>query len=115
MKRFAPLTLFLAGILLAGCAHHHSTKGASASGQPAAIVTPNPALGGKVVACNTAGRFVVLNFPASPMPTVDQTLFLYRTGLKVAEIRITGPQNDDNTVADIVTGDAQVGDEVRDQ
>jgi hypothetical protein len=35
--------------------------------------------------------------------------------LKVAEIKVTGPQRDNNTVADLVSGDAQVGDEVRDQ
>lgn len=80
-----------------------------------AIVTPNDSLAGKVAAFNSAGRFVVLNFPGAQMPKVDQTLFLYRAGLKVAEIKVTGPQSDDNTVADIISGDAQVGDEVRDQ
>jgi hypothetical protein len=49
------------------------------------------------------------------MPKMDQHLFLYRAGLKVAEMVVTGPQSDDNTVADLVSGDAQVGDEVRDQ
>ena len=62
-----------------------------------------------------AGRFVVLNFPVGQMPKMDQTLFLYRAGLKVAEVKVTGPQSDNNTVADLVTGDAQTGDEVRDQ
>jgi hypothetical protein len=46
---------------------------------------------------------------------MDQQLFLYRAGLKVAELKVTGPQNDDNIVADLVNGDAQTGDEVRDQ
>ena len=49
------------------------------------------------------------------MPNMDQHLFLYRAGLKVAEVNVTGPQSDDNTVADLISGDAQVGDEVRDQ
>jgi hypothetical protein len=35
--------------------------------------------------------------------------------LKVAEVKVTGPQRDNNIVADLVSGDAQVGDEVRDQ
>ncbi len=64
---------------------------------------------------NATGRFVVLSFPVSQMPNLDQTLFLYRDGLKVGELKITGPQRDNNIVADLVTGDAQVGDEVRDQ
>jgi len=49
------------------------------------------------------------------LPKVEQTLFLYRGGLKVAEVRITGPQSEGNIVADLVAGEAQVGDTVRDQ
>jgi len=78
-------------------------------------VTPDYSLAGKVVSYNDTGRFVVLNFPAGRMPKLDQHLFLYRAGLKVAEVNVTGPQSDDNTVADLVSGDAQTGDEVRDQ
>ena len=40
---------------------------------------------------------------------------LYRRGLKAGEIKITGPQLEDNVVADIVAGDAEAGDEVRDR
>ncbi len=79
------------------------------------IVTPDTSIAGKVVAYNSAGRFAVLSFPAGPMPRQDQGIFLYRGGLKVGEIKITGPQRDNNTVGDLVTGDAQIGDEVRDQ
>ncbi len=68
-----------------------------------------------MVSYNDAGRFVVLNFPTGQMPKMDQHLFLYRAGLKVAEVNVTGPQSDDNTVADLVSGEAQTGDEVRDQ
>ena len=79
------------------------------------IVTPNYSLAAKVISVNTVGRFVVLSFPASEMPKVEQTLFLYRDGLKVAAVRVTGPQQDNDTVADITSGEAQVGDTVRDQ
>jgi hypothetical protein len=33
--------------------------------------------------------------------------------LKVAEISVTGPQREDSIVADIVAGEAEVGDDVR--
>jgi hypothetical protein len=79
------------------------------------IVTPDNSLAGEVVSYNSAGRFVVLSFPAGQMPKTGENLFLYRGGFKVGEIKITGPQNDNDTVADLVSGDAQVGDEVRDQ
>jgi hypothetical protein len=79
------------------------------------IVTPDTSLAGKVVSYNSAGRFVLVNFPVGQMPKVDQTMFLYRNGLKIGEIKITGPQRETITVADVITGDAQVEDDVRDQ
>ena len=86
-----------------------------AAAGPVSIVTPNYSLAAKVVSVNTVGRFVVLNFPLSQMPKMDQTLFLYRAGLKVGQVRITGPQQNSNIVADLVSGEAQAGDNVRDQ
>jgi hypothetical protein len=115
MKWFASLMLACAGLLLAGCVHHKPAHPAAAATPAPAIVTPDNSLAGKVVSYNDAGRFVVLNFPAGRMPKMDQHLFLYRAGLKVAEVGVTGPQSDDNTVADLISGDAQSGDEARDR
>lgn len=81
----------------------------------ATIVTPDNSLTGKVVGYNSVGRFVVLSFPVGQMPSSGQTFFLYREGMKVGQIRITGPQQDNDTVADIVEGDAQKGDDVREE
>ena len=64
---------------------------------------------------NTIGRFVVLSFPTGQMPRLDQTLFLYRDGLKTAEVHVTGPHLDSNIAADLVSGDAQVSDTVSDK
>jgi outer membrane murein-binding lipoprotein Lpp len=117
MKMLMPLTgLLLAGMLLAGCASHGTKKTpTSAPTASQTVVAPDNSLTARVAAYNAAGRFMVLNFPVSRMPKVDQTLFLYRNGLRVAEVKITGPQRDNNIVADLVSGDAQVGDEVRDK
>jgi hypothetical protein len=49
------------------------------------------------------------------MPRLDQHLFLYRNGLKTAEVKIVGPIYDANIVADILSGEAQAGDTVSDQ
>jgi sulfur relay (sulfurtransferase) complex TusBCD TusD component (DsrE family) len=68
-----------------------------------------------VVSYNASGRFVVLSFPPGQMPKLEQSLFLYRDGMKVGEVKVTGPQRENNIVADLVTGEAQVGSEVRDQ
>jgi hypothetical protein len=115
MKRFASFMVMFAGLLLAGCVHHKPAHVTTIAEPAPTIVTPDKSLAGKVVSYNDVGRFVVLNFPAGQLPKMNQRLFLYRAGLKVAEVNVTGPQNDDNTVADLVSGDAQIGDEVRDR
>ena len=103
------LSVVLAGALAwCGCAHKRVAY------QPLSV-TPETGLVGKVAIVNTTGRFVVLNFPLAKVPAVGQTLNLYRGGLKVGEVRISGPQRDENIVADLVAGDAVVGDDARSQ
>jgi hypothetical protein len=104
----------------AGCVSQpkpETNSSPTATGEPQSklIVTPDSLLIGKVTTFNTAGRFVVLNFSAGRMPSLDQMLFVYREGLKVGEVRVTGPERDDNTIADLISGEAAKGDEVRDK
>jgi hypothetical protein len=113
-------TLLLVTVLTNGCAlfHHQAQKAKTppVTGQAApAIVTPDNSLTARVVSYNSTGRFVVLSFPIGQMPKLEQSLFLYRAGMKVGEVKITGPQQDNNIVADLVNGEAQLGDDVRDQ
>ena len=128
MKFSMPGSFFLVAVLANGCAlfHHRQQPPppapASAYLAPATpsaalnpIVTPDNSLTARVATYNAAGRFVVLSFPVGRMPNLDQTLFLYRNGLKVGVVKITGPQHDNDIVADLVTGTAETGDEVRDQ
>ena len=119
MKSLMPLTLVIAGMLAAGCLHHRPAPSARpappAAVAPQPVVTPDNSLTARVVSYNTTGRFVVLSFPPGQMPKLEQSFFLYRDGMKVGVVKITGPQRDNNIVADLVTGEAQVGNEVRDQ
>ncbi len=121
MRVAVPVLLAL-GLLLCGCSRHPAkaappgTTGRRAAQLPQKlIVTPETGLAGKVVNVNTGGRFVVLNFPIGHLPKLDQPLNVYRLGLKVGEVRATGWQLDDNVVADLLAGEAQPGDEVRDR
>lgn len=130
------MTVLLPVSLLTGCAitqqraPQPATAPGAAAGQPAAdptkpgdqgdggsklLVTPENVLSGKVATYNAAGRFVVLDFPVGHLPALDQRLFVYRQGLKVGEVKVTGPQRDSNTVADLISGEAAKGDEIRDQ
>ena len=68
---------------------------------------------GKIVSINATVRFVVLDFPLSMIPAVGQKMSVYRDGQKIGEVKISGPQNETNIVADITAGTVQIGDEVR--
>lgn len=72
----------------------------------------NP-LQGRVASVNMSLRFVVLDFALKQLPSIDQRLGVYRQGLKVGELKVTGPERGGNIVADLVAGEARVGDEVR--
>lgn len=109
-------------MLAAGCARNQpefpAQPAAAATGAaakaPAVIVTPAPANAGRITSVNPAARFVVITYPVGvPLPAIERKLDVYRAGLKVAEIKITGPSRDLNTVADITAGECQPGDEVR--
>ena len=108
---------------LSGCARKKNSGSvpvpAPRAGAPTAneplIVTPENTLVGKVARVDKTARFVVLNFPLGKMAAVEQHLNVYRRGVKVGEVKVTGPQRDDNIVADLVAGEAEVGDEARNQ
>lgn len=118
MKNFCLLTVLLVAFLAAGCAWM-KPKTAAAKPAPSAaakvVVTADLSPGAAVVSVNNVGRFVVLNFPAGNLPRVPQTLYLYRAGLKIGAVKITGPQQGDNIVADLVSGEARVGDTARER
>jgi hypothetical protein len=128
MKKWIGATIFSGTVaaVLAGCAHnkaqteeyknyHEATANTNTS--PAIdqqlIVTLEEGMNGKVSSANPNLRFVVLTFPIGHMPAIGRHLSLYRRGLKVAEVNITGPQREDSIVADIVAGEPEAGDEVR--
>jgi len=119
--------VLLCAICLAGCASRHrsqpampgaqAARGTAAPGpaqpNPKMTVTPGRATNGRIAAVNPAGHFVVLTFPLGTMPALEKRLNVYREGLKVGELKVTGPQLDINIDADITAGECRVGDEVR--
>ena len=98
-----------------------STNSVPASG-PATNATaatprllPDDALTGQVVRVNTKARFAVLSFPLLRMPEIGQYLAIWRTNAVVGQARVSGPQRDETIIADLVSGEWKVGDEVREQ
>ncbi len=119
--RFCFLLIACGLVLLPGCSKNRSTANPDTTGafttggKQSFIVTPEIGLVGKVSSVHTPGRFVVLNFPVGHLPALEQRLQVYRRGLKVGELRVSGPQLDDVVVADVLQGEAAIGDEVRDR
>jgi PBP1b-binding outer membrane lipoprotein LpoB len=103
-------------ILLAGCASHKSPSPppnqAKSSAKP--VLTPDFRFVGRVASVNLDGRFVIIAFSPGQTPKADVRFNIYHNGLKTAEVTVDGShQNDTDTVADIVQGEVQVGDEGR--
>jgi hypothetical protein len=124
------------GTLLVGCAHHKSDQpsGPAAAKKPkpaaaaksakagapvlsvtngATVITLADPMTGKVVLVNPVLRTVVLNYSLHRLPAIDQRLSVYRKGAEVGEVKISGPELNNNIVADIIAGEVQVGDDVR--
>ncbi len=98
--------------IFAGCAHH-KPKGPPPEKPSVPIMTPDLSPAGRVALVNNEARFVVINFPPGIIPQIGQPMNVNHLGLKIGEVKITGPQRDTDTVADLVTGAAYVGDEVK--
>ena len=116
-KSFCGLAFFgvVAPLAMIGCSATPPDHAHPVSAAPAMVA---PVLGpvATVAAVNAVGRFSVLSVRLShPMPRLGQTLSVYRAGFKVGEVRITGPVQDNNIVADVVSGTLEVGDEVREE
>jgi hypothetical protein len=109
--------LFLSGsLILSGCALFPSAPNqnqpkTTENRAPELIVRLADSNLGRVAKVNP--KFAVLTFPFGSLPGPGQSLNVYRDGKKVAELKVTGPQHDINTVADIVSGEVQLNDEVR--
>lgn len=88
-----------------------STAPARTTPEPAIRLLDRPV--GKVVVVRPQARFAVVDFSPGPVPQLEQRLDVYRQGLKVGEVLVTGPIRDSNAVVDIREGEAAEGDDVR--
>ena len=108
-----------ATLAFTGCARTQVSRKAGESGYSnivgtnAPILRPSSIVAGRVDWVNPKARYVVISFPIGWVPPVDSRLNVYRTGLKVAEVKVSLPQQNNLTAADITAGECQVGDEVR--
>jgi hypothetical protein len=123
MRARCLLSGLLCGLLLPGCVSTPvRPKPNPQAPSPARIVQPPKpppvlpvgVLTGQVIRVNRAGRFAILRFPVGVDPQMDQRLGVYRNGAQVGELKVSPWRRDDYVAADLVEGDCQVGDGVRD-
>ena len=114
--------LFLCAALATGCktksgkakSEAKAKEKQAAAERPKETVTPVAGKIGKIASVNAGAKFAVIKFPVGQVPAKDQHFVVYRAGQKVGELRISNPPPVDNlAVGDIVAGEAQLGDEVR--
>jgi hypothetical protein len=109
-------------VVVAGCKSNTSARQAplwsigqtnlptTAASLPARRATVIP---GRIDAVNARIKYVVISYPLGPLPAVGTSLGVYRNATRIAEVRVTLPQKNNLTAADIVSGECQIGDEVR--
>jgi len=76
-------------------------------------VTPRASILGRVTAVNPSLRFVVIDFSMGGVPALERRLGVYRQGQRVAQVKISGPQDETVIAADITEGKVEIGDEVK--
>ena len=77
------------------------------------LITPLDTVFGRVISVNSPARFVVVDFFFHGLPDAEQRLGIYRQGRRVGEVRASVWAKGGRVAADLLEGDAQVGDEVR--
>ncbi len=77
------------------------------------LITPLESVFGRVVSVNAQAQFVVVDFFFNSLPSPGQRLAVFRLGRRVGEVRASVWAKGGRMAADILNGDAQVGDEVR--
>lgn len=122
------VAICVAGLLAGGCRGPKGPKAvqgkpgkAKVEAQPQQTAQPKPsarqvdAIRGRVASVRDDLRFAIVDFAGGKMPILDQRLYAYRLDQKVAEIRVSGPYRGTTAAVDIVQGDTQPGDLVRDR
>lgn len=80
--------------------------------EPGKEIGADLALHGRVVEVNSQLRYVVIDFSLRQMPERGQRLDIYRGDQKVGTVRISGPFIETTAAGDILSGEAQVGDDI---
>ena len=82
-------------------------------GETNAVVTPFGSAVGRITSVNQQVMIAVVSFPVGQVPAAGGRYSIFRSGQKVGELKLSEETADTLRVADITSGSAQIGDEVR--
>ena len=98
-------------VLFAGCLGSGRSKPSGAHLEPSSSEVG--AATAKIASVNPELGFVVIDFATQTMPAPGTQVNVYRGDKQVGAVRITQPAHPPLATADIVEGEARVGDEAR--
>ena len=88
-------------------------KPAKGQPDPGPVITPVSAFSGRVVLVNGPLKYLVAEGTIGRLPPVEQRLNIYRDGQKIGEAVVSNQSRGANFAADILQGEARVGDTLR--
>ena len=88
-------------------------KSAKARPKLTPVIEPVSVFSGKVVLVNAPLKYTVVEGIIGRLPPVEQSLNVYRDGQKVGVIVVSNQARGANFAADLMQGEARVGDTVR--
>jgi hypothetical protein len=112
------LLLALIGVCVTGCfkrnaAHEPPSAVRPIIGETNTVLTPFGSAVGRITSVNQQVKIAVVSFPVGQVPAAGGRYSVFRAGQKVGELKLSEETADTLRVADITSGSAQVGDEVR--
>lgn len=81
--------------------------------RPVRLTEPLDGTVGRVISVNARLQFVVLDYSLNVLPAVGDRLEVWRGERRLGELKVTGPVRNTTLVADIVSGEPEVGDQTR--
>jgi hypothetical protein len=112
MTNATPATLSRTNLVATNLTLNPSEPNLSVTNKNRVITLTDP-WAGKVAFVNPEARFVILDYSLSQMPPAGRRLTVFRQGIRVGEVKISGQPQDGYIAADITAGDIQTGDETR--
>lgn len=79
------------------------------------MINPVTPVQGRVTFVNERLKFVIVDFTFHQLPRLEQRLGVYRRDVRVGEVKISGPADGPAIIADVMSGEAGIGDLVREE